>query len=167
MKIAFKSGLIFLRTPGRSFEIKQHINNAGFVRVQPEFRFAHPCLRVSSADLASSSVWHSTTRSSAYRTSEMSQRILKQRCGQLLPPLGCCFIARSFLSFRRQPPIDAPIFIPFTHEVFWASPVPRRLAASQGRIAFVFLLTNSSSPVALHLSLRTRSYFRLQGRVSP
>jgi len=43
----------------------------------------------------------------------------------------------------------------------WASPLPSRLATSTGRIEFVNLWTSSSSPIALHLASRRRSYLRL------
>jgi len=44
----------------------------------------------------------------------------------------------------------------------WTSPVTRRLVRTSGRIEFVILRTDSSSPVASHLASRRRSYSRLQ-----
>jgi hypothetical protein len=43
----------------------------------------------------------------------------------------------------------------------WASPFASKLATASGRIEFVILPTSSSSPVALHLASRRRSYLRL------
>jgi len=47
--------------------------------------------------------------------------------------------------------------------VIWVSPFPSRLTTTTGRIAFVFLRTSRSPPVALHLASRRRSYVRLRG----
>ena len=60
--------------------------------------------------------------------------------------------------------------VAFTHnpsarQAFWASPCSGRLAERPGRIEFVILRTALSSPVALHLLSRERSYCRLQAGV--
>ena len=60
--------------------------------------------------------------------------------------------------------------VAFTHnpsarQAFWASPCSGRLAERTGRIEFVILRTALSSPVALHLLSRERSYCRLQAGV--
>jgi hypothetical protein len=44
----------------------------------------------------------------------------------------------------------------------WTSPFTRRLVKTSGRIEFVILRTDSSSPVASHPASRRRSYIRLQ-----
>jgi hypothetical protein len=52
---------------------------------------------------------------------------------------------------------------PQRRRLFRASPRNRRLATGSRRIRFVLLRTAGSSPVALHLASRRRSYFRLPG----
>jgi hypothetical protein len=45
----------------------------------------------------------------------------------------------------------------------WTSPAARRLVTPSGRIEFVILRTDPSSPVALHPASRPRSYVQLTG----
>jgi hypothetical protein len=71
---------------------------------------------------------------------------------------------RSFDLFSlRSLPRKRLARIPSGTGASWASPFPSRLATVSGRIEFVFLSTNGSSPVALHPASRRRSYFRLSG----
>jgi hypothetical protein len=82
----------------------------------------------------------------------------------ILSPTTCCrprslvwFLSETYRAVR---PSDRPH--PFGTTASWASPLASRLATTTGRIEFVILRTNRSPPVALHPSLRRRSYVQLQ-----
>ncbi len=87
----------------------------------------------------------------------------------LLPLRSPCFTCLAFRTLRLQPPgrpgrrfRTQPLSATGS---FWASPCSGRLTSRPGRIEFVILRTAHSSPVALHLLSRERSYCRLQAGV--
>src|SRR5208282_2639162 len=93
----------------------------------------------------------------------------------LQPPLA---VPRRYLAFHYhrayRRPHRARYVESFGELASWASPLGYRLATATGRIEFAvadchqpLLRTGRSPPVALHPSLRRRSYLRLRGTRPP